>query len=164
MSSFPEDNYLFAEQLIIDRLKQVMPPEINVGSIGDYADLAQSKVAFPNVSVLYLGDDPVIHSANTPGQRGVNTAGNGIACQVVQYWGVVVGTKEPTTAKTGFASRTEGGKLMLKVLKVLQGFEILPCMYLTRGLFRGNSSIYNESGYTFLTAQFNLTLDVVGEK
>ena len=59
MAYFPEDNYLFAEAVLLDRLKELFPSGVHMDSLGDVRELIQGNALFPCACVGYLGDKPI---------------------------------------------------------------------------------------------------------
>jgi hypothetical protein len=166
MTSYPDDNYLFAEGVILERLRLEFPdnatPFIRVDTLGDIQEMIRGNYHFPSVNVVYLGDQPLSQTSLTTDKPSwANTLGNGLASQVTQFWGVVVATKDAKDNRTGVASRVEAGKIILRVLKALQGFAVMEGRRLIRAPFQGQTSL-TMSGHSFLTVQFNLILDILG--
>jgi hypothetical protein len=161
MACFPDDNYLFAEKILLDRLGDIVPAGTRVESLGDVRELVQGAAAFPCACLTYLGDQLVTRLQD--GGDSVRSLGSGKVCQAVQQWAVIVGAKDASTPRTSMAARERAGKILLKVLKGLQGFEVATGRQLRRAPFAGASAVYIDGGHVFLTAQFNLTLDISGD-
>jgi hypothetical protein len=153
MGYFPDGNYLFAEAKILARLAEIFPPGsgVKIGSLGNVSDLLSGNYFFPSVSVIYLGDAPLEKSA-----------GRGAVKQAEQKWGVVIAAKNAQDPRTCFKAREEAGKMFLKAIEGLQGWEVAPMINLARAPFDGSPAIYADGGYVFLTAQFNITVDITG--
>jgi hypothetical protein len=159
---FENGNYLFAEGKILARLRELFPEGSGVAieSLGDVSELIEGTAKYPLVNLTYLGDQPA-HPVQ--GQAGTGASvGRGRAPQAVQQWAVIIGAKDATSPRTSLKAREAAGKMMLTVLEGLQGFCPAPNMPLARASFAGQPAIYYKGGHVFLTAQFNLVVDVVG--
>ena len=163
MAYFPSDNYLFAEGVILDRLKELFPSGVHVESLGDVRELVQGNAHFPCVCVGYLGDGPAIGASIPLKDSGIPSLGFGKVIRSVQEWVVTVGAKDASTPRTSAKAREAAGKIYLRVLQGLQGFEVATGYYLRRAPFSGAAAAYFDGGHVFLTAQFNLAFDVRGE-
>jgi hypothetical protein len=161
MGCFPNDNYLFAEEALLERLKELFPSGVHVDSLGDVRELVQGNALFPCACVGYLGDKPIARTADPAGTA--ISLGGGKASQVAQEWAVIVGAKDASTPRTSQKAREAAGKIYLKVLKGIQGHEAAKGRRFQRAPFAGASAAYFDGGHVFLTAQFNLVLDVVGD-
>jgi hypothetical protein len=149
--SLPNDNFLFAEQILLDKISEIFPPDtgIKVDSLGLVADLVAGNYYFPSVLVNFIGEKPES-----------KTIGQNLVQQSTQSWVVIVAVKEVTTAKTGVKAREAAGKIFLKLIQGLQGYPVLPNITLKR-VPVGNPVIYTD-GHLFMTAQFEFTLDILG--
>lgn len=146
----PNDNYLFAENVILERLSTGMGAGVHVASINVSDDMITAKHSFPGVFVLFAGDEVL----NT-------TAGQGKASQSVQHWIVVSAAKSSENMESGKKAREIAGKLVYKVLTLLQGYEVAPAMTLVRT--SSALPILYHSGYIFIASEFLLTVNVVGK-
>ncbi|MDR1037303.1 MAG: hypothetical protein LBT40_12275 [Deltaproteobacteria bacterium] len=145
----PDGNYLFAEKVIVAKLKEAAGEDVHVECIGSTDDLQAAKHRFPGLYVLFAGDEV------SPAQ-----AGAGKAVQAVQHWIVSAAVRCSDTLGTGSAARETLGKLFLKVLVSLQGYEVAPGMTLSRTTCA--LPVMYESGHAFLAAEFLLTVDIAG--
>ena len=108
------DNYLSAEQPIVDRIKELIPELGNsVFSAADLDGVSEAKQVHPAVHVLYYGDRVA---------EGMGRSSNGEVQCVDQDWYVVLVIKNARTQITGEAARTDAGPLVIKLLKSLQGW------------------------------------------
>ncbi|MDR3154169.1 MAG: hypothetical protein LBW85_07875 [Deltaproteobacteria bacterium] len=144
------DNYLFAESAIAGRLAKALEPDkVPVECIGSTDDIAASRHRYPCVYVLYAGDEV-----------SETSAGRGEASRADQFWVASVCSANAGTLASGAAAREEAGKIFMKVLKALQGFEIASGRALTR--VSCPLPVTYENGHMFMAAQFKLSIDVQG--
>jgi hypothetical protein len=144
----PEGNYLFAEKVIVDRLKSKIP-DVYISGIGTTDDLKTSKHQFPGIFILYAGDE--ISDKHV---------GNGKGSQAFQHWIVSVAAKSTEDLSTGTKVREIAGKIFHDMLVALQGFEVLP----GRPLIRTDTPlpIAYINGHIYAAASFLLTIEIVG--
>lgn len=109
------ENYLSAEELIVNRLKSELP-ELNgkVFSAADMEGVAESTQVTPAAHVLYFGDRVV---------DGNGRSSTGEVQCVDQVWYVVLAVRNARTQLTGQAARADAGLLIKKLLKALQGWQ-----------------------------------------
>lgn len=107
------DNYLSAEALIIQRIKDQVPGLNAVLSADDLAGVEERSQVAPAVHVLYGGD---ILAGGAAG-----SAGRGAARIVRQRWFAVIVVRQARDA-TGSRARAEAGPLISKVLVALSGW------------------------------------------
>jgi hypothetical protein len=112
--------------------------------------------------VSYLGDYPTPNQGSGRQSGAARSVGGGAVVRATQQWLAIVGTKGPETPKTGRGGRAEAGVLFLKVLRALQGLEVSRHVNLERAAYEGSPALYLDGGFVFLTAQFNVTFDIVG--
>lgn len=108
------DNYLSAEQPIIDRITALVPGLVGVYHAADLDGVADKKQFAPAVHVLYKGDRVV------EGQGGRSTTGER-QC-VDQFWYVVLAVRNSRQAATGEPVRLDAGPLLTLILRALQGW------------------------------------------
>jgi hypothetical protein len=104
------ENYLSAEQLIIDRLEAQIDG-VHVLSAADLSGVDETRQVTPAVHVIYNGDDL--------GDR----AGDGADQIVRQRWLTVVATRNVRNISDGKAAREDAGKIVLEVLDALAGWQ-----------------------------------------
>jgi hypothetical protein len=104
------DNYLSAEQLIIDRLEAQIDG-VHVLSAADLSGVDERSQVTPAVHVVYDGDDL--------GDR----AGDGAAQIVRQRWLTVVATRNVRAIGSGKAAREDAGTVILQALAALAGWQ-----------------------------------------
>jgi hypothetical protein len=166
MTYFLDDNYLFAENIIIEKLTDTFKDDtepVKVDTFSDIRLLLGGNYHFPSVLLFYIGDTPIVKTGQTNNVSNAKTLGNGKIAQVTQHWGVVLSAKDPTDPKNNSKVREKAGKLFLRVLKALQGLEISQYRHLYRVPFVGNTAMMADNGHLMLTAQFDVLLDVIGE-
>lgn len=110
------DNYLAAEQLIIDRLKaafSALPAlaGVHVLSAADLDGVEEARQLTPAVHVIYDGDDLG------------DSAGDGVDHIVRQRYLTVVVTRNVRGIKTGKAAREDAGVIVLATLGALGGWQ-----------------------------------------
>jgi hypothetical protein len=143
----PDGNYLFAEPLIVARLREKMP-DVHVAGIGESDELSLTKHRFPGIYVLFAGDEVT------------GAAGRGAASQAVQHWIVTAAAKSTDSLASGTKVREILGRLFCQALEALQGFEVAPGMTLVRTTC--SVPVMYESGHAFLAAEYLLTVDIRG--
>lgn len=102
-------NWLQAEQLIIDRLKEKVPEAKLVVGMPDF-DVQIIGQKCPALVVIYQGD------------RMGGNAEHGAVQVVDQIWSVVVATRSAAKIEHGEASRAEAGDLLTKAIRSLSGW------------------------------------------
>jgi len=106
------DNYLAAEQLLIERLKQAVPEFARVSDWSEYSTLDESIAITPAAYVVYGGDQ--LRPAG----------GRGEVQRIDQIWGVVIVVRNVAQRLAGTAIREEAGPLMMQVLRALMGWQL----------------------------------------
>jgi hypothetical protein len=166
MQLFPHENYLFVENVIVEKLQKLFlndDPEVKISVLGDINHLLDGNYYFPSLNVYYLGDTPLIRTQNQQNMPSNQSLGSGRIIQVTQHWAVILAVKDASDPKTNSAVREKAGKYFLRVLVGLQGFEVVPYRPLIRVPFNGFSAQFITGGHAYLTAQFDVTFDIVGE-
>ena len=105
-------DYLGAEPLLLERLREQVEGVRAVLSAADLAGVAESKQPTPALHVLYGG--------YTPGEQLKGSQGRVQASH--QRWVVVVAVRNLRTPHTGEDARGEAGPLLSAVLEALQGW------------------------------------------
>lgn len=108
------NNYLFLEELLINRVKAEVTGLKTVKGIPELASVAEEAQIVPAVYIIYLGDE-IAEGANQQGAR-MNTQ------LVTQHWAAVLATNPADTYKTGAIARRQAGQLIAHLLKVLTGW------------------------------------------
>ena len=105
------DNFLAAEPLIMERLRDVLPAEVHVLSAADLAAVAGDHQPTPAVHVLYMGYQ-------------VADTRTGAAAVVDQQWLTVVVTRNVADIEQGFHARQEAGPLAALVMDALYRYRL----------------------------------------
>lgn len=106
------DNYLIAEQLIMDRLQPRLSSAIKVLPAADLAGVFEGGAqAAPAVYVIYQGYRPT------------QEIGNGSEQQTEQTWWVVPAVRNVRDTRAATATRETAGQIMLDCLKLLLGWK-----------------------------------------
>lgn len=107
-------DYLFLEEIFIQRVREKVPGLAEVKGLPDLQALDEGVIASPSVVVVYLGDGVV------PGAAG---QGGGKKVQLTkQYWAFVLCINNADASNDGEAARREAGPLIGKMLLALQGW------------------------------------------
>ncbi len=110
-------DYLFAEKLLIERIKEKMGSDLKtIQGVADLADVEERGDHAPLADVVYLGD---IDASPAAGQQG----GTGGIQVVTQLWAVVLGVSYSDPNGTGTGVRELGGTLAAKLLRSLLGWK-----------------------------------------
>jgi hypothetical protein len=141
------DNYLSAEQLIVDRLKAEVVGLAGVFSAADLDGVVDRQQIVPAAHVLYDGDRIA---------DGAGRSSTGEKQKVEQLWYVVLAVRNARTASTGEAARADAGVLLLRILKALQGWRLSPehdPMKRINGVNPGHAS-----GFLYIPIRFSTTI------
>lgn len=106
------DNYLAAEQLIIERLKKEITEFVDVSNWTDYSTIKETAISTPSAYVLYRGDRPL------------EAGGKGAVQRVDQLWAVVIVVRNVTQKRGGENIRETAGPLMMRTLRALMGWQL----------------------------------------
>lgn len=106
------DNYLIAEQLIVDRLRSRLSSNIKVLSAADLVGVSENAQATPAVHVIY------------DGYRPTQVTGNGRKQETEQTWLTVIAVRNVRDTRAATATREDAGPIMLDCLKALQGWKL----------------------------------------
>lgn len=104
------DNYLIAEQLIVERLTTRLRGVKKVLAAADLAGVAESSQTTPAVHVVYQGYRPTQEKED------------GATQQTEQTWLVVVAVRNVRDTRAATATREDAGPIMLDCLRALQGW------------------------------------------
>lgn len=104
------EDYLCAEQLIIERLRQQIPDLRAVLAAADLADLTEAQQTTPAVHVIYDGD------------RLGDSAGRGAGQMVYQRWLTVVTVRSARGQRSGAGAREVAGPIITEVIQSLAGW------------------------------------------
>ena len=115
MSSDLELDYLFLEDLFIQRVRDEVSGLADVKGLPDLQSLDELAMATPSVYVIYLGDGVVPGPAGQGGQKKVQVT--------KQYWAFVLHVKTADASNQGEAARREAGPLLGKMMVALQGWK-----------------------------------------
>lgn len=108
------DNYLFLEELIIDRVKNEVNGLKVVEGRSALASLAEDQQVVPAVYVVYLGDQ----LADDTSHQGVRR----IVQQVTQNWAAVLAVNPADGQNNGKLARHQAGTLLAQLIKALTGW------------------------------------------
>jgi hypothetical protein len=110
-----ELDYLFLEDLFIERIRNEVTGLADVKGIPDLQVLDDQTQNSPTVYVVYLGDGVV---PGPEGQGGLKKV------QVTkQYWAVVLSVQTADAGNDGEAARREAGPLLGQLMVALQGWK-----------------------------------------
>ncbi|HHM6772740.1 TPA: phage tail terminator protein [Pseudomonas aeruginosa] len=107
-------DYLFLEQLLVDRIQAEVPGLAGVEGLPDLATLGDQSQASPCVYVIYLGDQIDTGASAQGGSRGVQF--------VVQHWAAVLTVYYADAQGDGQGARRLAGPLLGRLLKALTGW------------------------------------------
>lgn len=107
-------DYLYLEQLIIDRIRNEVDGLVEVAGIPDLASVEAERQKTPAVYVIYLGDD----TSTGPQHQG----GRGAVQTVTQNWAVVLTVYYADARGTGEGARRLAGPLLGALLRSLSGW------------------------------------------
>lgn len=108
------DNYLSAEQPIIDRVAAMVTGLKGVYSAADLDGVVEKEQFTPAVHVLFKGDRIV---------DGQGRSSNGEKQLVDQLWYAVVAVRNVRANDIGKDARADAGAIVIQVLHALQGFK-----------------------------------------
>lgn len=103
-------HFLAMEQILIDRLRAVLPAQVHVLSAADLATVTESAQLTPAVHVLYRGY-----------RRGKPTPSMWV--EISQQWMTVVAVRNVRDVATGSAARLEAGPLITQVIAALDRYQ-----------------------------------------
>lgn len=107
-------DYLYLEQLIIDRVRDQVQGLTDVLGIPDLASLDEERQIAPAVYVIYLGDEVGTGVQHQGGRGAIQT--------VTQNWAVVLTVYYADARGDGHGARREAGPLLGSLLQALSGW------------------------------------------
>lgn len=107
-------DYLFMEQLLIERVKVMVPGLKAVLSAPDLAAMEESAQITPAAHVIYLGDE----TGTGPGDQGTM----GKVQAITQLWAVVLAVYYADPKDTGYGTRRLAGPLIADLMRGLSGW------------------------------------------
>jgi hypothetical protein len=107
-------DYLFLEQLIVDKLKADVPGLKGVFSSPDLATISGQQQITPAAHVIYLGDE----TGSGPGDQGTM----GQVQTITQLWAVVIAVYFADAHNTGAGTRRLAGPLITSMLDAMSGW------------------------------------------
>lgn len=110
-----EFDYLFLEELFIDRLKDQVDGLLHVGGLPDLQSVADQEQYSPSVYVIYLGDSISTSSS---------ARGSGLSAQkVIQHWAFVLALNTADPTSYGEQARRLAGPYLGKIIQALTGWQ-----------------------------------------
>lgn len=144
------DNYLFAEPLLIEKLKTSITQLVDVTNAASLASLTNENPTTPCAYVIYLGDSVNADVSATGGTlRQAQT--------VTQNWAVVLCVYITDGRGLGGGSSEMAGSLINQIFNALCGEVLSPyCKPLTRHVTPVITD-YDEQGYAYYQLNFQLS-------
>lgn len=141
------DDYFAPSQGIIDRLKSEIPEVCDrVFSMAELENSKESQQITPAIHVIHVGDNIC------------SRTGNGEVQMFDQEYFVILAIRNASSVLTGEAARGDAGKILVKMLKALQGFSPAPgCDPLKRT--NAPSPGYN-AGYGYFPLAFTTRMTI----
>lgn len=109
------DNYLFLEQLIIERIKSEVKGLKKVEGLSNLASLEGERQVVPAAYVIYLNDVVSSGDNHQGALKKVQT--------ITQEWAVVLTVNPADADKTGKNARQQAGVLLAEILKAMTGWK-----------------------------------------